>query len=65
MPLNLAVIGIDYMYRKTCGNEAERHHLESLGFVEGASVCILSAFFGYYVVRIKDSKMESEKILPR
>ena len=48
MPLNLAVIGIDYIVQKTCGNEAERHHLESLGFVEGASVCILSAFFGYY-----------------
>ena len=59
MPLNLAVIGIDYIVQKTCGNEEERHHLESLGFVEGASICILSAFFGYYVVRIKDSKIKS------
>ena len=57
MPLNLAVIGIDYIVQKTCGNEAERHHLESLGFVEGASVCILSAS--------KTARSESEKILPR
>lgn len=57
MPLNLADIGTDYLIQKICGNEEERHHLESLGFVEGASVCILSAFFGYYVVRIKDSKI--------
>lgn len=65
MPLNLAVIGIDYIVQKTCGNEAERHHLESLGFVEGASVCILSAFFGYYVVRIKDSKIGIGKDLAK
>ena len=47
------------------GNEAERHHLESLGFVEGASVCILSAFFGCYVVRIKDSKIGIGKDLAK
>ena len=57
--------GIDYIVQKTCGNEAERHHLESLGFVEGASVCILSAFFGYYVVRIKDSKIGIGKDLAK
>ena len=57
MPLNLAGIDIDYIVQKTSGDEEERHHLESLGFVEGAPVCILSAFFGYYVVRIKDSKI--------
>lgn len=57
MPLNLADIGTDYLIQKICGDEKERHHLESLGFIEGASVCILSAFFGYYVVRIKDSKI--------
>lgn len=57
MPLNLADIGTNYIIQKICGNEDERHHLESLGFIEGASVCILSAFFGYYVVRIKDSKI--------
>lgn len=65
MPLNLAVIGTDYIVQKTCGNETERHHLESLGFVEGASVCILSAFFGYYVVRIKDSKIGIGKDLAK
>ena len=65
MPLNLAGIGIDYIVQKTCGNEEERHHLESLGFVEGAPVCILSAFFGYYVVRIKDSKIGIGKELAR
>jgi len=65
MPLNLAGIGIDYIVQKICGDEDERHYLESLGFVEGASVCILSAFFGYYIVRIKDSKIGIGKDLAK
>lgn len=65
MPLNLAVIGIDYIVQKTCGNETERHHLESLGFVEGASVCILSAFSAITLFASKTARSESEKILPR
>lgn len=65
MPLNLADIGTYYTIQKICGNDKERHHLEALGFVEGAAVCILSAFFGYYVVRIKDSKIGIGKDLAR
>lgn len=65
MPLNLAIIGANYIVQKTCGDEDERHYLESLGFVEGASICILSAFFGYYIVRIKDSKIGIGKDLAK
>lgn len=65
MPLNLAIIGTNYIVQKTCGDEDERHYLESLGFVEGASICILSAFFGYYIVRIKDSKIGIGKDLAK
>lgn len=65
MPLNLADIGTDYIIQKICGSEDERHHLESLGFVEGAPVCILSAFFGYYIVHIKDSKIGIGKDLAK
>ena len=35
MPLNLADINTDYIIQKICGNENERHHLETLGFLEG------------------------------
>ena len=57
MPLNLAVIGIDYIVQKTCGNEDDRHHLETLGFIEGATIRIVSVLFGSYIVRIKESKI--------
>ena len=52
MPLNLAVIGIDYIVQKTCGNEAERHHLES-------------HFSAITLFASKTARSESEKILPR
>lgn len=57
MPLNLADINTEYIIQKICGNEAERHHLETLGFIEGETVRIVSILFGSYIVRIKNSKI--------
>ena len=57
MPLNLADINTDYIIQKICGNENERHHLETLGFLEGATIRILSILFGSYIVRIQESKI--------
>lgn len=65
MPLNLAVIGIDYIVQKTCGNEAERHHLESLGFVEGHLSASCPHFSAITLFASKTARSESEKILPR
>ena len=52
MPLNLADINTDYTIQKICGNEDDRHHLETLGFIEGATIRIVSVLFG-----IKESKI--------
>ena len=52
MPLNLADINTDYTIQKICGNEDDRHHLETLGFIEGATVRIVSILLGSYIVRI-------------
>lgn len=57
MPLNLAEMDIDYTIQKICGNEGERHYLESLGFIEGATVRIVSILLGSYIVRIRESKI--------
>ena len=57
MPLNLADINTDYTIQKICGNEDDRHHLETLGFLEGATIRIVSVLFGSYIVRIKESKI--------
>ena len=57
MPLNLAEINQQYMIQKICGDEEQRHYLETLGFVENAAVRILSVFFGNYIVMVKESKI--------
>ena len=51
MPLNLAEINQQYTVQKICGDEEQRHYLEN------AAIRILSAFFGYYIVMIKESKI--------
>ena len=62
MPLNLAVIGIDYIVQKTCGNETERHHLVLLKVHLSASCPHFSAIT---LFASKTARSESEKILPR
>ena len=57
MPLNLADINTDYIIQKICGNEGDRHYLATLGFIEGATVRIVSILLGSYIVRIQESKI--------
>lgn len=57
MPLNLAEKNKEYVIQKICGDEEQRHYLESLGFVEQETVRIVSVFFGCYIVLVKDSKI--------
>lgn len=57
MPLNLVDTGAAYTIQKVCGSDAQRHHLESLGFVEGETVTILSRMHGYSVAVIKGSRI--------
>ena len=49
MPLSLTEFNHFYIINKVCGLEKQRHYLESLGFVPGTQVTILSELRGYYV----------------
>ena len=57
MPLLFAEKNNEFTITKICGDEGQRHHLESLGFVELETVRIVSVFFGCYIVLVKDSKI--------
>ncbi len=57
MPLNIVDNGVRYTIQKILGKEKARHHLESLGFVPGSSVQVLSRFNGYFVVHVKETKV--------
>ena len=57
MPLNLTDFNQFYVINKICGQEKQRHYLESLGFVPGARISILSELHVYYLVMVKGSKI--------
>ncbi len=63
MPLNLAEIGKSYVIHHIGGLEKQKHHLESIGFVQGMHVQLLSKLHGYFIVRINDTKIGLEKSL--
>ena len=63
MPLNLAEFHKVYTIAKVCGLEKQKHYLETLGFTAGSKVEVLSAFHGYFIVLIRESKIGIEKRL--
>lgn len=65
MPLNLTEFNHFYIINKICGHEKHRHYLESLGFVPGTEVTILSELHGYYIVMVKGSKIGLDKTLAK
>ena len=65
MPLNLADFNTKYKISKVCGQEKQRHYLESLGFVAGSEIELLSEIHGYYVVMVKGSKFGIEKSMAK
>ena len=65
MPLNLAQFNIKYKISKVCGQEKQRHYLESLGFIAGSEIELLSEIHGYYIVMVKGSKIGIEKSMAK
>ena len=65
MPLNLTEFNRFYIISQICGQEKHRHYLETLGFVPGSEVTILSELHGYYIVMVKGSKIGLDKTLAK
>ena len=61
MPLNLAAIGEENMILKVGGNAEMREHLESMGFVPGGSITVISTMGGNLIVSVKDSRVAISK----
>lgn len=57
MPLILASIGGEEIIRKVGGSPEVKKHLESLGFVAGSRVTVVSAIGGNLIVNVKDSRI--------
>ena len=57
MPLNLADKNKIYIIQRIVGNKDMVHRLQSLGFVVGSKISVLSEINGNYVVVIKGIKI--------
>lgn len=61
MPLTMANAGETNMIKKVGGNPVTRKFLESLGFVAGGTVTIISENGGNVIVNIKGSRVAVSK----
>lgn len=61
MPLILAAKGEKLNIRKITGNDETKRFLNSLGFVVGENVKIISEIGGNLIINIKDSRVALDK----
>lgn len=57
MPLTMVNEGEPTVIKKVGGKEETRRFLESLGFVVGSTVTVVSAIGGNLIVNIKDARV--------
>lgn len=57
MPLAMADIGLDYIIKAITGNDSIKHHLQSLGFTEGARITIVSRINGNFIVNVRETRI--------
>ncbi len=63
MPLKLMEAGVKRKIVKIGGKEKTRRFLESLGFVEGAEVSVVSELGGNMIVNVKNSRVAIDSSL--
>lgn len=61
MPLSFMRSGETARVMKVRGNGDLHHHLENLGFVEGATVRVVSEQAGNYIVEVKGARVALDK----
>lgn len=61
MPLTLASVGEENMIKKVGGNPETIKFLESLGFVAGSTVTVISEISGNVIVNVKEARVAVSK----
>ena len=65
IPLTVVPLKEEHVIRKIGGNDDVHHHLNNLGFVVGAQVCVISSMNGNLIVKIKESRIALDQELAR
>ena len=61
MPLTMARSGSSNLIKKISGKDETRRFLENLGFVEGASVTVISEIGGNVIICVKNTRVALDK----
>ena len=61
MPLSMAASGSENAVKKITGQDETRRFLETLGFVEGGRVTVVSEMGGNLIVNVKDARIALSK----
>ena len=65
MPLTLAQVGQINAVKRIGGKEEVRRFLDSLGFIEGSEVMLISQNQGNVIVKVKESRVAISKEMAR
>ena len=65
MPLSMAPSGSENTVKKITGKDETRRFLETLGFVEGGRVTVVSEMGGNLIVNVKDARIALSKSMAR
>ena len=65
MPLTLAQVGQINAVKRIGGKEEVRRFLNSLGFIEGSEVMLISQNQGKVIVKVKESRVAISKEMAR
>lgn len=57
MPLIMADIGKEYEVADVKGNDKTKHHLQTLGFTQGAKVIVVSRLDGNFIVNVRETRI--------
>lgn len=57
MPLSMSEIGVPVRIERIKGKDETKRFLESLGFVVGGNVTVVSQIAGNMIVNVKDSRI--------
>lgn len=61
MPLVIAPVGEEQSIKRIAGRDKTRRYLESLGFVAGGKVTVVSVLGGNMIVHVKDARIAIDR----
>ncbi len=61
MPLSMVQIGENRVIQKVTGKDETKRFLESLGFVVGCNITVVSELSGNMIINIKDTRVAINK----